>query len=299
MDFNAVNLDRYRRGQQAFLAAPHGQVKYSQPFDPAPRLWFFDDFVQVKSDAAAVNQYGISDLTFKDAWNETPASESVQWQLFLKFAHPLNRLRFLGLPILQLQQEAQWSYGGGFSGTYDLTSFVQVSLIRVPLANDPDPLPPGYTPNPWALNKLTWDNSYFKTSHMSGGSSSLYSTADNYRSIIYPKLSGGTHGLFEPGATGGITFAEEARVAGMWFDKFSDPWYPLMDFANDGPFYGLHIFVNPVNKGGFFTDPNANTCAWVQAGIDAPSDYLGNPGLRGIHNQRKAFVILDNLGAIG
>jgi hypothetical protein len=163
---------------------------------------------------------------------------------------------------------------GAFAGTFYVTSYIEFALIRIPID----------------LDAWTWNNAYYKTRHMSGGLSTLYATADNFEYFNYPRLAGKNTGFATPQDTGAIIQTDsEPDFLKAALSDLDPAYYPNLDKANNGPFYGMAAFFNPIFRGGFFQDPTAGVTAELRSDITVIDDTA---------DAARAFILEDDLGVV-
>ncbi len=279
-DFSRVNMDRYRSLQARAVGGPGGRRQRIQPFDPPAQLIFFDLSTQIKSTLPDTNFFGPSNFTFSED-HDSDAGTHDGIQLFLKAETPFNNIRVLSIPTEGIVATARFNTGGGF-GSFLATQFLGFSLLRVNMA-------PGASPiNPFGLDALTWNNSHATTNDFSGPTS-LYATAANFERFPVSNglgtLWGTSFGILSPTSSEvyqmNLTNKDGVTFMNFYFDPPTD-----ITKADGGPFNGIHIFWNPVNKAGH---PEATPGAGAIASLSAAVQRIAF----GTVVEARAYIITD------
>ncbi len=207
--------------------------------NPPPELIFFDDFVQIDSTQPNTNLYGSGALQFIDDFIADPAVEAKHEviQLFLKAERPFNFIRSLILPFGPSlpRQSAVWASLQG-TGTQTATNNLHFALLRVLMDTGASPV------NPFALDQLTWNNSHAVIPGFTS-TTALYATASNIELFDQFPLYGQTFGSLSPPPFHNFQIAHQARGTSYSFDQ-------EIAKADNGLFWGIHIFWKASKKGG-------------------------------------------------
>ena len=241
-----IGAQRYRERRANAAGGPYGRLEPRiLGMSPVPDLVFFDDFVQIDSTQASTNLYGSGTLQLLEDFLEGTRHDVIQ--LFLKAERPFNNIRSLVVPFgpTLIKQSATFgSVAGG--GTFTATNNMHFALIRVPMTAGASP------PNTFGLDQLTWNNSHAAVTGFSG-TSTLYATASNFELFTDFKLYGQTFGILNPTAFEDYQISHQAHSSAYYFDQFGE-----QAKADNGPFYGMHIFWKPVLEGGAPIDQNGS-----------------------------------------
>lgn len=239
----------------------------------APGAVFFNDSVQVDSEQAGTTLYPDKSLRFKNEFFEGDSHKVTQ--LFLKSERPFNNVRSLVVPLDDRDQITQTATFGSIdgAGTFTADNNMSFALIKVPLEAAQDPA------NPFGLDKLTWNNSHRAIDGFTG-TTALYADANNFERFSKSQLYGNSFGISNPQAFEVYTIAHQVRSVSYNFDDTDDK-----DQADNGPFFGIHLFWDPDTEGGAPDDTNGAAGA-----IEAALQSI----LAGNRNRSRVYIVAND-----